>query len=117
AERRPCRRGRRRPPPTGHDRAPTAPAPNPARAARTPRSPRSGPRLRTRRCAGSASWAPVSALRRRSSWTSVRGPGEHLAVLTGHRVFAGHGVAITDVACRQPAGRGAVEEPAHHAVV
>ena len=36
---------------------------------------------------------------------------------TGHRLFDGHGVAITDVTCRQPPGPGAADEAAHHAVV
>lgn len=47
----------------------------------------------------------------------MRGPGEHLTVLTGHRLFDEHGVAITDVTCRHPPGRGATDEPAHYAIV
>jgi AraC-like DNA-binding protein len=43
--------------------------------------------------------------------------GEHRAVLTGHRLFDDHGVAITDVTCRQPPGRGDTDEPEHHAIV
>jgi AraC-like DNA-binding protein len=43
--------------------------------------------------------------------------GEHRSVLTGHRLFDDHGVTITDVTCRQPPGRGATDEPAHHAIV
>lgn len=38
-------------------------------------------------------------------------------MLTGHRLFDEDGVAITDVTCRQPPGRGAADEPAHHAIV
>ena len=38
-------------------------------------------------------------------------------MLTGHRVFDEHGVAITDVTCRQPPGRGTTDEPSHHAIV
>lgn len=38
-------------------------------------------------------------------------------MLTGRRLFDEHGVAITDVTCRQPPGPGATDEPAHHAIV
>lgn len=47
----------------------------------------------------------------------MRGPGNHRTVLTGHRLFDEHGVAITDVTCRQPPGTGDTHEPAHHAIV
>jgi AraC-like DNA-binding protein len=43
--------------------------------------------------------------------------GEHRTVLTGHRLFDGHGVAITDVTCRQAPGRGEADESGHHAIV
>jgi AraC-like DNA-binding protein len=43
--------------------------------------------------------------------------GEHRIVLTGNRLFDEQGVAITDVTCRQPPGRGDTDEPAHHAIV
>lgn len=47
----------------------------------------------------------------------MRGPGDDRSVPTAHRLFDAHGVAITDVTCREPAGPGAPDEPAHHAIV